>query len=166
MRSWRTDPSLADTVCGPMIDARQADRVTAWVAEAAGRGARVFGGGREGNVVSPCVLEQVPGDARVARDEAFGPVLVAQPYSTMAEAIARVNDGRFGLQCGVFTRDIGALWAAFEGLEVGGVIHDDYPTFRVDGMPYGGVRDSGVGREGPRWAIHDFTEERLLVLRP
>lgn len=160
------DPSLADTVCGPMIDARQADRVTAWVAEAAGRGARVFGGGREGNVVSPCVLEQVPGDARVARDEAFGPVLVAQPYSTMAEAIARVNDGRFGLQCGVFTRDIGALWAAFEGLEVGGVIHDDYPTFRVDGMPYGGVRDSGVGREGPRWAIHDFTEERLLVLRP
>lgn len=160
------DPALLRTVCGPMIDQRQADRLQSWVAEAAARGAKVHGGLRDGNVVSPCVLESVPTDARISRDEAFGPVLVAQPYHTIAEAITRVNDGRFGLQCGVFTRDIGALWAAFEGLEVGGVIHDDYPTFRVDGMPYGGVRDSGVGREGPRWAIHDFTEERLLVLRP
>ena len=160
------DPTLLRTVCGPMIDQRQADRLQGWVAEAAARGAKVHGGSRDGNVVSPCVLESVPTDARISRDEAFGPVLVAQPYQTIAEAITRVNDGRFGLQCGVFTRDIGALWEAFEGLEVGGVIHDDYPTFRVDGMPYGGVRDSGVGREGPRWAIHDFTEERLLVLRP
>ncbi len=159
------DPSLQDTVCGPMIDSRQADRVEAWVAEATAGGAILHGGARSGNLLAPSVLEAVPGDSHLARDEAFGPVLVARPYDTMAEAIARVNDGRFGLQCGVFTRDIAALWSCFDGLDVGGVIHDDYPTFRVDGMPYGGVRDSGVGREGPRWAIHDFTEERLLVLR-
>jgi glyceraldehyde-3-phosphate dehydrogenase (NADP+) len=88
-----------------------------------------------------------------------------RPYTSLAEAVAYVNAGRFGLQCGVFTREIGTLFQAFAGLEVGGVIHDDYPTFRVDGMPYGGVKDSGVGREGPRWAIRDFTEERLLVLK-
>jgi aldehyde dehydrogenase (NAD+) len=160
------DPARADVVCGPMINGGQADRVQAWVREATARGARSWGGDRSGNLLSPCVLDGVPGDTHLARDEAFGPVLLARPYDTMAEAVALVNDGRFGLQCGVFTRDIGALWSAFEGLHVGGVIHDDYPTFRVDGMPYGGVRDSGVGREGPRWAIHDFTEERLLVLRP
>ncbi|GDX81998.1 aldehyde dehydrogenase [Deltaproteobacteria bacterium] len=161
----RGDPSRADTVCGPMINPGQATRVEAWIAEAVAGGARSWGGGREGNVLVPSVLEGAADSARVIRDEAFGPLLVLQPYATIPEAIARVNAGRFGLQCGVFTRDISALWACFSDLEVGGVIHDDYPTFRVDGMPYGGVKDSGVGREGPRWAIRDFTEERLLVLR-
>mgnify|MGYP003337979641 FL=1 len=111
------------------------------------------------------VLDRVPEHVRLATDEAFGPVLALSPFDTIEEAVARVNRGRFGLQCGVFTRDIGTIWAAFQGLEVGGVIHDDYPTFRVDAMPYGGVKDSGTGREGPRWAIRDYTEERVLVLK-
>ena len=161
----RGDPSRIETVCGPMINPAQAARVEAWVAEAVASGAHCYGGGREGNVIIPSVLEGAADASRVVRDEAFGPLLVLRPYSAIPDAIAHVNAGRFGLQCGVFTNDIAALWAAFSDLEVGGVIHNDYPTFRVDGMPYGGVKDSGVGREGPRWAIRDFTEERLLVLR-
>ena len=161
----RGDPARDATVCGPMINPGQADRVESWVAEAVSGGANAHGGGREGSVLAPIVLDSVPDGARILRDEAFGPVLAMRPYRTLDEAIAYVNAGRFGLQCGVFTRDVGALFRAFSGLEVGGVIHDDYPTFRVDAMPYGGVKDSGVGREGPRWAIRDFTEERLLVLK-
>ncbi len=161
----RGDPARDDTVCGPLIDNRQVSRLEAWIDEAVAGGARLHGGGREGDLLRPALLEQVPDDVRLARDEAFGPVLVLRPYRTLDEAIARVNAGRFGLQCGVFTHDVRALWRAFGELDVGGVIHDDYPTFRVDGMPYGGVKDSGVGREGPRWAIRDFSEERVLVLR-
>ncbi len=161
----RGDPSDPATVCGPMIDQRQLDRITAWVGQAVGRGARAHGGGRDGNVIAPTLLEEVPEDSPLARDEAFGPVMVLRPFSTLDEAFDVVNRSRFGLQCGIFTRDVRTLWRAFDRLEVGGVIHDDYPTFRVDGMPYGGVKDSGVGREGPRWAIRDFTEERLLVVR-
>jgi acyl-CoA reductase-like NAD-dependent aldehyde dehydrogenase len=160
------NPAAEATICGPMIDAYHAGRVESWVAEAVACGARAHGGGREGNLLLPTVVEDAPADAKVSAEEVFGPTLVLSKYSTMEEAIRRVNAGRYGLQCGVFTRDIGAIWAAFDGLEVGGVIHDDYPTFRVDGMPYGGVKDSGVGKEGPRWAIRDFTEERLLVLKP
>ncbi|MSQ00553.1 MAG: aldehyde dehydrogenase family protein [Myxococcales bacterium] len=161
----RGDPGDPATVCGPMIDQRQLDRITAWVGEAVGRGARAYGGGRDGNLIAPTLLEVVPEDSPLARDEAFGPVMVLRPFATLDDAFDIVNRSRFGLQCGIFTRDVRALWRAFDRLEVGGVIHDDYPTFRVDGMPYGGVKDSGVGREGPRWAIRDFTEERLLVVR-
>ena len=161
----RGDPSDPATVCGPMIDQRQLDRITAWVGQAVGRGARAHGGGRDGNVIAPTLLEEVPEDSPLARDEAFGPVMVLRPFSTLDEAFDVVNRSRFGLQCGIFTRDVRTLWRAFDRLEVGGVIHHDYPTFRVDGMPYGGVKDSGVGREGPRWAIRDFTEERLVVVR-
>ncbi len=160
------DPAEARVVVGPMIDRFHADRVESWVREAAEGGATVHGGGREGSVLRPSLVENARPSDRVTADEVFGPTATLARFDDWHEAIAAVNSGRYGLQCGVFTRDIGKLWLAFEGLEVGGVIHDDFPTFRVDAMPYGGVKDSGVGREGPRWAIRDFTEERLLVLRP
>lgn len=160
------DPAEARVVVGPMIDRFHADRVESWVREAAEGGATVHGGGREGSVLRPSLVENARPTDRVTADEVFGPTATLARFDDWNEAIAAVNQGRYGLQCGVFTRDIGKLWRAFEGLEVGGVIHDDFPTFRVDAMPYGGVKDSGVGREGPRWAIRDFTEERLLVLRP
>lgn len=159
------DPARPDVVVGPMIDGRQASRVEAWIADAVGAGATCHGGGREGSVLRPSLLTDVPEAARVSTDEVFGPTLLLRPYDTLDEAFAFLNRARFGLQCGLWTRDIASLWRAFDQLEVGGIIHNDYPTFRVDGMPYGGVKDSGTGREGPRWAIRDFTDERLLVLR-
>jgi len=107
----------------------------------------------------------VPVDARLSRDEVFGPVALLRPYASIDEAITFVNAGRFGLQCGIFTSNVQTLWRAAERLEVGGIIHDDTPSFRVDAMPYGGLRDSGVGREGPRFAIEDMTEARTLVSR-
>lgn len=159
------NPSEADVVCGPMIDGFHASRVQSWVAEARSAGAVMHGGGREGNVLSPMIVENCPTDARVSSDEVFGPVLVLSVFQDIDEAIRRINAGRFGLQCGIYTKDIGTLWRTFDHLDVGAIIHDDFPTFRVDGMPYGGVKDSGVGREGPRWAIRDFTDERMLVIR-
>lgn len=160
------DPRLEATVCGPMIDGRARGRLLEWMGEAEALGGRrVVGGEVDGAVVRPAVYEAVPEGARLSREEAFGPVALLRPYATLEEAIAFVNGGRFGLQCGIYTRDVRTLWQAFEGLRCGGVIHDDVPSFRVDGMPYGGERDSGTGREGPRWAIEDFTELRTLVLR-
>lgn len=161
------DPSCEATVSGPLIDAKNAARVESWIAMAIESGASVLvGGPREGNVVHPTVLESVPRSALVYASEAFGPVMTLEPYGDIDEAIRIANDSRYGLQTGVFTNDIGALWRAFEGLEVGGVIHNDVPTFRVDHMPYGGVKDSGFGREGPAYALEDYTERRLLALRP
>jgi acyl-CoA reductase-like NAD-dependent aldehyde dehydrogenase len=160
------DPSADTTVCGPLIDAANADRVVAWVDEALGRGARRLAGGqREGAVVAPTLLEAVPRDARVSAEEVFGPVIVLDVVGSVDEALHVAGATRFGLQCGIFTHDVRALLRAWEELEVGAVIHDDAPAFRVDLMPYGGVRDSGLGREGPRWAVEEMTEPRLLVLK-
>jgi acyl-CoA reductase-like NAD-dependent aldehyde dehydrogenase len=160
------NPADADVVCGPMIDAFHAGRVESWIAEACQTGAKAHGGGRVGSVLLPSVVEGVPSTAKLSADEVFGPAVVLTPYANMGEAVQLINAGRYGLQCGVYTQDISTLWQAFGELEVGAIIHNDFPTFRVDSMPYGGVKDSGVGREGPRWAIRDFTEERMLVLRP
>ena len=161
------DPSHPGVVCGPLIDEATAHRVEAWIAEATQAGARVLrGGGRGGCFVEPSVLVDVPHHARLWCEEVFGPVVCVEPYADLAEAIAKVNDSRYGLQAGVFTRSIDVVWACFEGLEVGAVIHGDAPTFRVDAMPYGGVKESGLGREGLREAIREMTEPRLLVLRP
>lgn len=160
------NPHDAATVCGPLIDARACGRVQAWMAEAERVGGRRLGGGeRDGAVIRPAVFIDVPEDTPLSRDEAFGPVALLRPYDTLDEAFAFVNRGRFGLQCGLYTSNVRTLWRAFEELEVGGIIHDDVPTFRVDRMPYGGERDSGVGREGPRWAIEELLEVRSLVLR-
>jgi acyl-CoA reductase-like NAD-dependent aldehyde dehydrogenase len=117
-------------------------------------------------VVAPTVLTQVNPETQIYKEEAFGPVVMVEGFSSTEDAAAQLNRGRFGLQAGVFTNDLKALWQLYDLLEVGGVIHNDAPTFRVDQMPYGGVKDSGLGREGIRYTLEDMTERRLLVLRP
>jgi len=107
----------------------------------------------------------VPRDARVVAEEVFGPVIVLDVVDSLEEALRVASDTRFGLQCGLFTNDLRAVMRAWDVIEVGAVIHDDAPAFRVDLMPYGGVRDSGLGREGPRYAVEEMTEPRLLVLK-
>src|SRR5690606_18095453 len=158
------DPSHETTVIGPMIDVRHAERVESWIEEARDRGAIVHGGKREGAVLHPAVLEEVPPDARVACEEVFGPVVLLSRFSTFDEALEKVNDSRFGLQAGLFTDSLSRVRRAWERLEVGGLIVGDYPTYRQDNMPYGGVKASGLGREGLLYAMEDYTEPRLLVL--
>jgi len=150
---------------GSMIDEGAARRIEEWVAEAAARGARVLCGGvRDGTRYAPTVVTACPPDARLAAAEAFAPVVVVERYERFEEAVARADDSRYGLQAGVFTRDWGRLRYAWEHLHVGAVVAGDVPTFRVDHMPYGGAKESGLGREGPRWAMEEYTEPRLLVL--
>jgi len=160
------DPALPETISGPVIDEANAARVCDWIAAACdGGGRRLTGGERDGNVIRPCVLEDAPLDADVVAREVFGPVAVLSSYDSFDEALARVNDSRFGLQAGIFTRDMGKLMRAHATLEVGGIVHDDSPAYRVDHMPYGGVKESGLGREGPRYALEDMTEPRMLILQ-
>jgi acyl-CoA reductase-like NAD-dependent aldehyde dehydrogenase len=157
-----TDPA---TDVGPLIDEPAARRVESWVEEAVAAGARVLtGGSRDGATYAPTVLTDVPADAKVSCEEVFGPVVVLDVVDSVDEAFARVNDSRFGLQTGVFTRDLQVAFRAAAVLEVGGVVIGDVPSFRADQMPYGGVKDSGTGREGVRAAMEDLTEERVLVL--
>ncbi|MGE0355193.1 MAG: aldehyde dehydrogenase family protein [Gemmatimonadales bacterium] len=160
------DPSQPATVVGPMIDRGSAERVESWVREAVMAGARVrLQRRRRGNLLGPIVLTDAPRASRVVREEVFGPVTVVEPYGTWRQALTRVNDSRYGLQAGVFTRDIDRIREAFDTLEVGGVIVNDYPTLRIDNYPYGGIKDSGLGREGVRYAMEEMTEPRMLVLR-
>ena len=161
------DPRDEKVMVGPLIRARDADRVMSWIEEASKKGAHVVtGGNRDGNLVEPTVLTNVDPRARISCQEVFGPVVVVQTYRTFDEAIGMVNDSDFGLQCGLYTNDVRKVWQAFEQLEMGGVIHNDVPVFRADHMPYGGVKDSGFGREGIRYAIEEMTEIRLLALNP
>lgn len=160
------DPRDEDTVIGPLIDEAEARRVERWVLQAQAAGARVLCGGvRTGSVVTPTVLENVPPGQPVLDEEVFGPVVVLSPFTQFDEALEAVNASRFGLQAGVFTDRLSHTTQAWDQLEVGGVIINDVPTWRVDSMPYGGVKESGLGREGVRWAVEDMTELRLLVLR-
>lgn len=160
------DPRDLDTVLGPLITEADAQRVEALVEAARERGATVdCGGVRDGCFYAATVLTDVPHDADVSAREVFGPVVTVEPFDDFAAAVAVINDSRFGLQAGVFTRDLHHAYYAWEHLEVGGVIIGDVPTFRVDGMPYGGVKASGLGREGVRFAIEEMTECRLMVLR-
>jgi len=159
------DPRSERTDVGPLINEAAAERVQAWVAEAVDAGAQlVTGGERDGASYQPTVLTGVPEDAKVMADEVFGPVVCVNRVASVDEAIDRVNQSRFGLQAGVFTRDLPTAFAASAALDVGGVVIGDVPSFRADQMPYGGVKDSGVGREGPAAAIADLTEERVTVL--
>jgi acyl-CoA reductase-like NAD-dependent aldehyde dehydrogenase len=159
------DPLDPTTDLGPMVDEHQASRTQRWVDEAVEMGGKVLAGGRaNGTFFPPTVLTDVPDTAQVCSNEAFAPLVVAFPFKDMGEAIARVNDSMFGLQTGVFTNDLAGAWQAFGELEVGGVIVNDIPTYRIDHMPYGGVKDSGLGREGLRWSIEDMTELRIMVL--
>ena len=159
------DPLDPRTDVGPMVDEHQASRTQRWVDEAVAMGGRVLAGGRaDGTFFPPTVLTDVPIAAQVCSNEAFAPLAVAFKFATLDEAITRVNDSMFGLQTGVFTNDLAGAWRAFGDLEVGGVIINDIPTYRIDHMPYGGVKDSGLGREGLRWSMDDMTEIRIMVL--
>jgi glyceraldehyde-3-phosphate dehydrogenase (NADP+) len=160
------DPADPATVVGPLISKEAADRVEAWVAAAEARGARVARfGERAGNVLPPRVVEGAPADADVHRREVFGPVVTLDPVSTFEEGLERADDTAYGLQAAVFTASLDAALLAEERLTVGAVIVNDAPTFRVDTMPYGGERLSGLGREGVREAVLSFTRPRLLVVR-
>jgi acyl-CoA reductase-like NAD-dependent aldehyde dehydrogenase len=158
------DPSKEDTDIGPLIDAGNRDRILQWIEEAVGKGATLLTGGKsEGNAVSPAVLENVPEDVKLSCEEAFGPVVCLQNVADMDEAVRRVNDSVFGLQCGIFSNDFAFIQRAFNALDVGGVIVGDVPSFRVDHMPYGGIKDSGLGREGVRYAMEDMLEPKAMV---
>jgi aldehyde dehydrogenase (NAD+) len=158
-------PTDEATVVGPVINEAAAGRIQGWVDEAVAAGARLLAGGsREGTTIAPTVLAETPADARVCVDEVFGPVLTLASVAGADEAFAAVNDSRFGLQAGVFTREMDAAFRAHAELEVGGVVIGDVPSFRADQMPYGGVKASGWGREGVRSAMLDLTHERVLVL--
>ena len=159
------DPLDPSTDVGPMVDENAVGRTKRWVDEAIALGGRVvLGGEPDGLFYPPTILADVPLSAQVCSNEAFAPLVVAAPFADFGEAIAAVNDSMFGLQTGVFTNDLANSWRAFDELEVGGVIVNDIPTYRIDHMPYGGVKDSGLGREGLRWAIEDMTELRIMVL--
>ena len=133
--------------------------------EAKALGGRILlGGTADGTFFPPTILTDVPFHAQVCSNEAFAPLVVAFPFRDMADAIRQVNDSFFGLQTGVFTNELRTAWTAFHELEVGGVVVNDVPTYRIDHMPYGGVKDSGLGREGLRWSIEDMTELRIMVL--
>lgn len=160
------DPRDEKTFIGPMISHAEAARLTAWIETAERAGARrLCGGTRDGAVVAATLLEDVPRGEPLVEREAFGPVAVLQPFDDFEEALRLVNDSAFGLQAGVFTRDIGRAYRAWDTLEVGGVVIGDVPSFRVDHMPYGGVKDSGFGREGVRFAMEEMSEIRMLVVR-
>ncbi|MCB8903633.1 MULTISPECIES: aldehyde dehydrogenase family protein [unclassified Streptomyces] len=159
------DPSDAATDVGPLVDEAAAKRVESWVDEAVAAGAKLLAGGkREGATYAPTVLTELPADVTLARAEVFGPVLTITEVDGEAEAFAAVNDSDFGLQAGVFTHDLQAAFRAHRALEVGGVIVGDVPSYRADQMPYGGAKRSGVGREGVKYAMDDYTYERVLVL--
>ncbi len=159
------DPMEESTDLGPLIRETDAIRVTHWIEEAVRSGARLLCGGvRHGSIVEPTVLTGTKADMKVNCQEIFGPVVTVEPYQTFDEALRRINHSNYGLQAGVFTRDVKLLFQAYEELEVGALIAGDIPSFRIDQMPYGGVKDSGLGREGLRYAIEEMTEPKLLVM--
>ncbi|WP_194922449.1 aldehyde dehydrogenase family protein [Catenulispora pinisilvae] len=159
------DPADGATDVGPMISTAAAERVQAWVQEAVGAGATLLtGGGRDGASYEPTVIAGAPAHSKVVVEEVFGPVLVLHAFDGTDEAVRLVNDSQFGLQAGVFTNDLHTAFRMHRDLEVGGVIIGDAPSFRADQMPYGGVKGSGVGREGVKYAMEDYTYERVLVL--
>jgi glyceraldehyde-3-phosphate dehydrogenase (NADP+) len=159
------DPLDETTDVGPMINEAVAARAVTWIDEAVAGGAELLcGGKRNGSLVEPTVLTSTRADQRVNCEEIFAPVVTVEPYDDFAEALGRVNDTPYGLQAGLFTRDAKLIFEAYDALEVGALIVGDVPTFRTDNMPYGGMKDSGLGREGIRYAIEEMTERKLLVM--
>jgi acyl-CoA reductase-like NAD-dependent aldehyde dehydrogenase len=160
------DPRDERIFVGPMITEDDAKRIERTISAAVERGGTLLcGGKRNGRLVEPAVLENVPHDAEASCEEVFGPVTLLYPFDEFDTALAAVNNSRYGLQAGVFTRDYAKIQRAWDELDVGGVMINEVPSFRVDHMPYGGVKDSGLGREGIRWAIESMTEPRLLVIK-
>ena len=160
------DPKAESTFLGPMISEKEAERLHSWVEQAVAAGGTLLcGGNRTGAMLDATLLEDVAPDQSVCTQEAFGPVAVLSRFNDFEDAIHQVNDSTFGLQAGIFTRDLYKVQMAWDELEVGGVVVGDVPSWRVDNMPYGGVKDSGLGREGVRFAMEDMTEIRSLVIR-
>ncbi|MBI4428600.1 MAG: aldehyde dehydrogenase family protein [Ignavibacteriales bacterium] len=159
------DPRDPETHVGPLIDDEAAARVSQWISEATNLGAKILAGGaRKERVVEPTVLEDVPKTADVFCKEIFGPVVTLHKFAAIEEAVAAVNDSVFGLQAGIFSNDYENILYAYNNIEAGAVIVNDNPTFRIDHMPYGGIKDSGFGREGLRYAMEEMTEPKLLVM--
>ena len=159
------DPAQEATDVGPLIRRAETERVAQWLAEAEAGGAVLLeGGAREGNLLRPAVLSKTRRGMKVVDEEVFGPVVVIEPYDDFEDALAEVNHSRYGLQAGLMTRDSGRILTAYRELEVGAVIVGDVPNWRMDAMPYGGVKDSGMGREGVRWAMEEMTEPRMLAM--
>jgi len=160
------DPKDRKTFIGPMISEKEAARLAGWIEEAVANGAKLLvGGKREGAMLEATLLEGVDRSARAYREEAFGPLAILSKFTDWNEALAEINDSKFGLQAGLFTRDINQVLEAWDRLDVGGVVVNDVSSYRVDNMPYGGVKDSGLGREGIRFAMEDMSEIRNLVIR-
>jgi acyl-CoA reductase-like NAD-dependent aldehyde dehydrogenase len=160
------DPQARATFIGPMISEKEASRLKGWIDDAIDGGASLLtGGGCKGNMLEATLLENVHKDAKALNEEAFGPLAILQKFSDFDEALAEVNRSTFGLQAGIFTRDLFKMFDAWDRLEMGGVVINDVPSYRVDNMPYGGVKDSGLGREGIKFAMEDMTEIRNLVVR-
>jgi len=159
------DPLDESTDIGPLIRESDAERAVKWVQEAVAAGARlIIGGGRKGSIVEPTVLTSTRADMKVNCEEIFAPVKTVEPYEDFGDALASVNRSPYGLQAGLFTNDARLIFRGYDELEVGGLIVGDVPTFRIDHMPYGGVKDSGLGREGLRYAIEEMTEPKLLAM--
>jgi len=160
------DPKDPATFIGPMISEAEASRLHGWINQALEQGASLLcGGERQGNMLQATLLENVNPALPLCAEEAFGPVAVLEPFNDFDDVLNRINASRFGLQAGIFTRDLYKAQKAWDVLDVGGVVIGDVPSWRVDHMPYGGVKDSGLGREGIRWAMDDMTEVRLMVVR-
>ncbi|ALJ11861.1 aldehyde dehydrogenase family protein [Sphingopyxis macrogoltabida] len=160
------DPKKRDTFIGPMISEKEAARLDGWIQEAVAGGAKLLTGGkRDGAMLEATLLENVDRKSKAYREEAFGPLAILSKFKKFDKAMAEVNDSKFGLQAGIFTRDIHQVLDAWDTLDVGGVVVNDVSSYRVDNMPYGGVKDSGLGREGVRFAMEDMSEIRNLVIR-
>ena len=158
------NPMESDTEYGPMIEEKEAVRAEGWIKEAVNKGAKIlYGGERKGNIITPTVMTNVKSDMKVVCNEVFAPLVTLIKYKDFEEAIDMVNDSIYGIQAGIFTKDINKAFRGFKKLHVGGVIINDVPTFRVDHMPYGGVKESGTGREGIKFAIKEMTELKLMV---
>ncbi len=158
------DPLDESTELGPMIEAKQIERILSWIDEARSAGAEVImEGKREGTVLGPWILAKVPEDQKLIKMEAFAPLVVVNPVKDLEDAICKVNDTCYGLQAAVFTKDLKKAFQACDGIDAGGVLVNEVPTFRVDLMPYGGMKGSGLGREGPAYAIREMTEEKLYL---
>ena len=159
------DPSDEATEVGPLVRLNDADRIESWIKEAVDGGAKLVAGSeRKGSLIAPAILTATQSGMKIRDEEAFGPVVIVEPYDDFEQALAEVNHSRFGLQAGLLTRDAGHILTAYRELEVGALIVGDTPSWRLDPMPYGGVKDSGLGREGLRSAIEEMTEPRMLVL--
>jgi acyl-CoA reductase-like NAD-dependent aldehyde dehydrogenase len=158
------DPASDETDVGPVIDEGSKERIAAWIAEAKEGGARELAGGEENGLLRPTVLADVTPDMKVSCQEIFGPVCTVTPYDTLEEGLELANATEFGLQAGIFTGSVDTALTAARGLEFGGVVVNEAPTFRADQMPYGGIKASGNTKEGPAYTVREMTEERLVVL--